>query len=99
MKRNFLLMLIIAAFSLVLTSCIKKDKDDDGLLQDRCNRLYDDWIETTNAFIADMNEQTCEDNKDAYEDFINGCSTLYTQAQRDAWQESLDSWDCSVYGK
>ena len=87
-------VLIIFSFLTVLVSCHKIVEDT---LQQRCENLLDTATDVSNTFVNNPTEATCEDYKDALQDYIDGCRsyTYYNQAL----EASLASIDCSVYGK
>ncbi|MGD2034365.1 MAG: hypothetical protein PVF73_04870 [Bacteroidales bacterium] len=85
-------ILIMLIFS--LSSC-KKTKDvlDGG---DNCDELVDDLSAAITEFSLDpTSQEKCEAYVQALENYLNGCSTGLTPAQRQEYQDQIDEADCS----
>ncbi len=90
MKKNRLYLVFTAVcIGFLLSGCAKAKED-------RCDELYDDFINASTAFGTAPSEATCNDYKDAWHDYVSGCEAIPASV-RAQYEDLLESMDCSIY--
>ena len=89
---TFYILLVLAVLAFTMDSC----KKDEEKKTDNCTELAADVTTAGEAFIANMNETTCEAYYDAIQDYYNGCA-LIPPALKAQYDAALESMDCSGF--
>ncbi len=88
---SFFSVVLIALALLSFSSC-KKTKD---ALTYNCDELANDFITTYQAYLMNPTQENCEAFVQAFDDYLDGCGTSLTPAQRQEYQDAVDAVDCS----
>jgi len=75
---------------LLFSSC--KKSDDIAV---NCEELGNAFINTYQEYLMNPTQENCEAFIQAAEDYLNGCATTLTPAQRQEYQDAIDNVDCS----
>jgi hypothetical protein len=93
-KFRLFFFLTILSSVFILSTCKKSDSKHD--IDGNCDALLEDLEDASDAFLANMTEETCIDYYDAIEDYYDGCDEI-PSAYKDMYDEWLEDIDCSVY--
>ncbi len=90
MKRTRIyLVLTLLSLVFVFTSCKKESARS-------CEELSTDFNNAITAFGTNPSEATCNGYKDAWHDYVDGCTTL-SPAIRAQYDDILDGMDCTTF--
>jgi hypothetical protein len=90
---NFYFIGIIIITGLLTGSCEKNKDNDAGT--DNCDKLTEAYINTYQAFIADLdNKEKCENFANAAHDLINNCAIL-TPEQKQEYLDQYNALKCA----
>jgi len=89
-KMTLYILLVLAGIVFTMDGCKKEKKVDN------CATLSAAASDAAEAFIANMNQETCEAYVDAIQDFYDGCATI-TPALRAQYDAALESMECSGF--
>ena len=91
--KKVLLLGVLALFSIGIigiTSCDEETKDTLS-----CAKLALEVSSTLSDYNANQTKITCNDYKDALQDYIDDCDEL-AQTEIDAYQATIDALDCDA---
>ena len=94
MKKGLLLLgaatLLFSIGIIGFSSCDEEKKDALS-----CTKLYAELSEATTNYQLTPTKETCNDLKDAMQDYIDDCDELL-QTEIDAYQVLIDELDCDA---
>ena len=93
MKKRLLFGLILV-FSVAIVGVLSCDDEVKDTLN--CTELAAKVSTAAAAFSANATASTCNDYKEAIQDYIDGCDILTDQEVADL-ELTLDGLDCSIY--